>query len=55
MTGEPDVEARDGRREELMAEAQAAVTYSANTLRSIRERYRESHQEQVGRWDHLRD
>ena len=55
MTGEPDIEARDGRREELMAEAQAAVTYSANTLRAIRERYREGHQEQVGHWDHLRD
>ena len=38
-----------------MAEAQAAVTYSANTLRSIRERYREGHQDQVGRWDRLRD
>jgi two-component system sensor histidine kinase DegS len=55
MTGEHDIEARDGRREELMAEAQAAVTYSANTLRAIREQYRESHQEQVGHWDHLRD
>jgi two-component system sensor histidine kinase DegS len=55
MTGEPDNEARDGRREELMAEAQAAVTYSANTLRAIREQYREGHREQVGHWDHLRD
>lgn len=55
MTGEPDIEARDGRREELMAEAQAAVTYSANSLRSLRERYREGYRDHVGYWDHLRD
>jgi two-component system sensor histidine kinase DegS len=55
MNGEPDSEPRDGRREELMAEAQAAVAYSANSLRSIRERYREQHLEQVSRWEGLRD
>ena len=55
MTREPEVEARDGARAELMAEAQAAVTYGANALRSIRERYREGHSEQVGTWNHLRD
>jgi len=55
MNGEPEDEARDGRREELMAEAQAAVAYSANSLRSIRERYRASHLGQVGHWDRLRD
>jgi len=55
MTGEPDVEARDGRREELMAEAQAAVAYSANTLRALREQYRAGYRDQVGHWEHLRD
>jgi two-component system sensor histidine kinase DegS len=54
MTGESD-EARDGRRQELMAEAQAAVAYGANSLKSVRERYREGHQGQVGHWDELRD
>src|SRR4029077_5957294 len=54
MTGESD-EARDGRRQELMAEAQAAVAYSANSLKSVRERYREGHKGQVGHWDELRD
>ncbi len=55
MTGESEIEARDGRRQELMAEAQAAVAYSANSLKSVRERYREGHQGQVGHWDELRD
>lgn len=55
MTGESEIEARDGRRLELMAEAQAAVAYSANSLKSVRERYREGHQGHVGHWDELRD
>src|SRR4029077_4167394 len=54
MTGESD-EARDGRRQELMDEAQAALAHSANSLKSVRERYREGHQGQVGHWDELRD
>ena len=33
---------RDGRFEGLQAEASAAVGYSANTLRGVRERYREA-------------
>lgn len=55
MTPTPDQDAHDGRLEELLAEAQAAVAYSANSLRSVRERFRERHQEQVARWGHLRD
>jgi signal transduction histidine kinase len=55
MNSEPEAEARDGRQRELLAEAQAAVAYSANSLRSIRERYREGHQDQVVLWERLRD
>jgi signal transduction histidine kinase len=46
---------RDNRFDGLHAEAAAAVGYSANTLRSVRERYREAYSETLGRWQSLRD
>ena len=55
MTAASDSDARDGRLEGLLAEAQEAVAYSANTLRSVRDRFRDAHQEQLVQWDHLRD
>ena len=55
MNAEPENEASEGRQAELMAAAQAAVAYSANSLRSIRESFRTAHADQVSVWDHLRD
>jgi signal transduction histidine kinase len=46
---------RDSRFDGLHAEAKAAVGYSANTLRSVRERYREAYAESLGHWQALRD
>ncbi len=46
---------RDSRFDGLHAEAKAAVGYSANTLRSVRERYREAYSDSLGRWQELRD
>ena len=46
---------RESRFDGLYAEAKAAVGYSANTLRSVRERYRESYSEALGHWQSLRD
>jgi two-component system, NarL family, sensor histidine kinase DegS len=40
---------------ELHAEAKAALTYSANALRVIRERFREGHATEVARWQTLYD
>jgi len=48
-------DANDSRFEGLHAEASAAVGYSANTLRSVRERYREAYGEALTRWQTLRD
>ena len=48
-------DARDSRFDGLHAEAKAAVGYSANTLRSVRERYREAYSEALGLWQSLRD
>ena len=42
-------DARDSRFDGLHAEAKAAVGYSANTLRSVRERYREAYSETLAR------
>jgi two-component system, NarL family, sensor histidine kinase DegS len=55
MNTDDDIGTLDGRREELMAEAQAAVSTSANALRSIRERYRVAHLDQLRHWESLRD
>ena len=41
--------------EELHAEAKAALTYSANSLRVLRERYRAAHAIELGRWQSLYD
>ena len=48
-------DARDSRFDGLHAEATAAVGYSANTLRSVRERYREAYADALDRWQALRD
>ena len=48
-------DARDSRFDGLHAEASAAVGYSANTLRGVRERYREAYAEALARWQTLRD
>lgn len=45
----------DSRFDGLRAEAAAAVAYSANSLRALRERYREVYAEALGRWQGLRD
>ncbi len=55
MDAEPGNDALDGRLEGLLAEAQSAVSFSANSLRAIREQYREAHVEGVARWERLRD
>jgi len=39
----------------LHAEAKAALGYSANSIRSIRDRYREAYHEELARWHALRD
>ncbi len=48
-------ETRDSRIDGLHAEAKAAVGYSANTLRSVRERYREAYADALTHWQALRD
>jgi two-component system sensor histidine kinase DegS len=48
-------EARDSRIDGLHAEAIAAVGYSANTLRGVRDRYRDAGAELVARYQALRD
>jgi hypothetical protein len=45
----------DSRFDELHAEAKAAVGYSANTLRSVRQRYRAADGEALGQWQSRRD
>ncbi|HET7028592.1 MAG TPA: sensor histidine kinase [Candidatus Limnocylindrales bacterium] len=46
---------RENRFDGLHAEAKAALGYSANSLRAVRDRYREAHQDELGRWHRLRD
>lgn len=46
---------RDSRFDGLHAEAKGAIGYSANSLRAIRERYRELYLEELARWHGLRD
>ena len=48
-------DARDSRFEGLHAEASAAVGSSANTIRQVRERYRQAYAEALTRWQELRD
>jgi two-component system sensor histidine kinase DegS len=45
----------DTRIDGLHAEADEAVAYSANVLRSVRERYRTAYGEALGRWQSLSD
>lgn len=51
----PGSDSRDSRFDGLQAEATAAVGYSANTLKSIRERYHQAYVEALGEWQSLRD
>jgi two-component system sensor histidine kinase DegS len=46
---------RESRFDGLHAEAKAALGYSANSLRAVRDRYREAYQGELGRWHDLRD
>ena len=46
-------DARPASFDELHAEAKAALTYSANAIRVIRERFREAHATEVARWRSL--
>ncbi len=50
-----DPDAHDSRLDGLKAEASAAVASSANTLRGVRERYRELYAEAFARYETLRD
>ena len=43
------------RFDELQAEAAEALSYSANTLRAVRDRYRTAYLEDLARWQTLRD
>src|SRR5688500_18656987 len=45
----------EGKFDALHAEAKAALTYSANSLKSVRDRYRELHGDELGHWHELRD
>lgn len=51
----PGSDTLDSRFDGLQAEASSAVGYSANTLRSVRERYRAAFGEAYARWQALRD
>ncbi len=46
---------RDARIDSLRAEASEAVGYSANTLRTVSQRYRTAYAEEFSRWQALRD
>ena len=48
-------ETRDSRFDGLHAEASAAVGSSANTIRDVRERYRQAYAATLTRWQQLRD
>ena len=54
-TARSSAEGRDGRFDGLHAEAKEALGYSANSLRAIRDRYREAYHEELARWHSLRD
>jgi two-component system, NarL family, sensor histidine kinase DegS len=51
----PESDTRDSRFDGLQTEATAAVGYSANTLKSVRERYQAVYLESLGQWQALRD
>lgn len=54
-TARSSAEGREGRFDGLHAEAKEALGYSANSLRAIRDRYREAYHEELARWHSLRD
>jgi signal transduction histidine kinase len=54
-TARPPSEGRDGRFDGLHAEAKAALSHSANTLQSVRGRYREAYHDELTKWQALRD
>ena len=45
----------EGRIDELHSEAGEAISYAANILRSVRERYRRAYTDELGRWQALTD
>lgn len=49
------VDPRETRFDSMHAEAKAALGYSANSLRAVRERYREAYVEELSTWQALRD
>ena len=55
MEARTGTQSGDNRFDGLHAEASAAVGYSANTLRGIRERYREAYSDALIHWQDLRD
>jgi len=55
MDGTRVGDARDGRFDELHAEGKAALSYSANSLDAVVERYRAAFLEELGRYQALRD
>jgi signal transduction histidine kinase len=48
-------ELRDGRFDGLHAEAKAALGYAGNSIRGIRDRYREAYRDELARWQSLSD
>ncbi len=48
-------DAGEARIDSLIAEASAAVSYSANTLRSVTDRYRSAYHDELTRWQLLSD
>jgi len=48
-------EPHDARFDGLHAEAKAALAYTANTLRAVRDRYRTAYLDELTRWQTLRD
>ncbi|HSS35246.1 MAG TPA: histidine kinase, partial [Patescibacteria group bacterium] len=55
MDGTRVGDARDGRFDELHAEAKAALSYSANSLDAVIGRYRSAFLDELGRYQSLRD
>ena len=51
----PRGDAPSARFDELRAEAAASLSYSANALRAVRDRYREAWLDDLARWEDLRD
>lgn len=52
---EPRSEPTGSRFDELHAEAAEALAYAANSLRAVRDRYRQAYLEDLGRWQGLND